>query len=602
MHNPTAGQRRAIEAPLGPVLVVAGPGAGKTFALIGRIAHLITVRGFEPRRILAVTFTNKAAEEIGSRLTEDLGERAEAVERGTIHSFCARVLREFPEPVGLKAGFGIADEDYQRIVLRRLGQGRRAGQLLGLFTRRRLAGRRLTEGDEALYQDYRHTLRRRNMVDFDDLVVLTDRLFDERADIAEVVASRYSYLLVDEFQDVNQVQYSLLCRLVAAHRNIFAVGDDEQSIFSWAGSDARVLERFQRDFRIDDPILLDRNHRSSRQIFAVARRLLSENPSLFEKDLSAPRLSAYPVRAVAFPDDEREMQWILDDIAEDRGRNPGLPLGEYAVLYRRHEVGERIEAQLLKAGVRCRLAKGRPLTDDPVIGYVIAALRLALDPEDSTAAESLANRVLPEHLRERVDAELDSAPGRNYLAAVRLAAEAMPRGDPDTKKLWRLLYQAENLATIRERHATVWGLVEELLSARVGPYRNVLEERYEDLADPEALPAARELAAKLREAQQSRARVVIEPMNGLELGLRAMLFGAGVKLARYAQEIEQAELDDVPIGLADAGPEGLAYTVFKALQLLHARDAATAMREFVTFDIETTDLDTKSCEPVELAA
>lgn len=603
MHTvPTQPQRRAIEAPLGPVLVVAGPGAGKTFALIKRIAHLVTSRNMEARRILAVTFTNKAAEEIAQRLAEEPGGFAEAVCRRTIHAFCASILREFPEQAGLKAGFGIADEDYQRVLLRQLGHGRRAGQLLGLFSRRKLAGRRLTPGDEHILQQYRAALRKRNMVDFDDLVVLTRRLLEERGDLAEAVASRWLYVLVDEFQDVNEAQYAVLKRLAALHRNIFAVGDDEQSIFSWAGADARILERFQRDFDVDSPIVLDRNHRSSQQIFAAARRLLAENPSLFEKDLAAHRLSTHPVRAVSFPDDQSEMQWILDDIKADRAEAPDLRPGDYAILYRRHEIGERLEAFLVRHGVQCRLAKGRPLTEDPVIGYAIAALGLVLRPGDSAAAETFAQRVLPEMLRHRIEAELGSARDGDYLRAARRVAEGMPRGDPDAKKLWRLIYQAENFSTMRERHATLRGLVQELLSTRVGPYHGALEEHYQDLADPTVLPAARALARRLRAAREGGSRVVLEPMNGLEIALRGMLFGAGFRLCRYAYEVDQTELDDVMIGPADSGPEGLAYTLFKALQLLHAEGVAGALREFVSFDIETTDLDPLSCEPVEIAA
>ena len=582
------------------MLVVAGPGAGKTFCLIGRIAYLIGRLGMKAERICAVTFTNKAAEEIAARLGDALDVRTLGVRRGTIHALCADVLRQYATEAGLAPGFGIADDDYQRTVLRQMGQHRRTGQLLQLFGRRRIQDYELTPGDELLFREYRRTLHRRNVVDFDDLVVMTRDLFATHSRVADAVAGRWDYLLVDEFQDVNAVQYALLRRLAEPHGNLFAVGDDEQSIFSWTGADPRVLAQFQKDSGIAAPIVLEKNHRTSQQIFAVARRLLRENPSLFDKGLTAPRLSRHEVQALAFADDDAEADWIIGDIAADRAaqeaeRRRPLDWGDYAVLYRRHEVGDRLEARLIKAGVPCRLAKGRPLSDDKVIGGVIAAMRLVRDPTDPAAAEAFARRVLPENLMHILEQRVKDG-GEDFLLAVRdLAGEL--GADPDAKKLWRLVYRAENLAAMREKHATLAGLVQELLAEPAGPYRNVLEERHEDLADPADLPEARALAARLGESQAAKARIVLEPMRGLEIALRGLLFGAGFKRVAYANEVEQSELDDVRIPAAP----GLALTLFKALQLVQARNLGGPAGRFVTFDLETTGVDTTSCEIVEIA-
>src|SRR5439155_8536241 len=273
--DPLPQQRAAIEAPLGPVLVVAGPGAGKTFCLIGRVSHLIEVLGFPPARICAVTVTNKVAEEIAVRLRRTLGASAEEVTRRTLHALCLGILREHAEAAGLRRGFGVADEQYQRIILGRLSVHPKAQRaLLTRFSRRRVQGYRLTAGDERLYGDYAAYLARRNMLDFDDLVAKTAALLRARADVADTLAARWDYLLVDEFQDLNPAQYELLKRLAAPHANLFAVGDDEQSIFSWTGADPRVLLTFRADFGIAEPIVLDRNCRCSRQIFEAARRVL----------------------------------------------------------------------------------------------------------------------------------------------------------------------------------------------------------------------------------------------------------------------------------------------------------------------------------------
>src|SRR5205814_2277400 len=172
---------------------------------------------------------------------------------------------------------------------------------------------------------------------------------------------------------VNAVQYDLLKRLAAPHGNFFAVGDDEQSIFTWTGADPYVLVRFSRDYEIDRPIVLDKNCRCSRQIFETARRVLAQNPQLFEKQLSAEQESAYEVGAFAFRDEEEEAAWLLEDILADRAAS-GLGWGDYAILYRRHKVGEYLEGRLVRAGIPCRLARGRSLVEDDVIKYVIAAL------------------------------------------------------------------------------------------------------------------------------------------------------------------------------------------------------------------------------------
>src|SRR6267378_8141416 len=181
--DPLPQQRLAIEAPLGPVLVVAGPGAGKTFCLIGRIHHLITALGFDPARICAVTFTNKAAEEIAARLRHD-------VTRGTIHALCLAILREYAEAAGLPQGFGLADEPYQSAVLARLKvHADRRGGVLNRFGRHRLQEYRLTADEAGLYREYASYLARRHMVDFDDLIAKTATLLKQHGDVADALAA-----------------------------------------------------------------------------------------------------------------------------------------------------------------------------------------------------------------------------------------------------------------------------------------------------------------------------------------------------------------------------------------------------------------------------
>ena len=630
--DPLPPQRLAIEAPLGPVLVVAGPGAGKTFCLIARIHHLIDTLHMAPERICAVTFTNRAAEEIALRLKHTLEHRAEGITRGTIHALCLALLREHAEAAGLRKGFGVADEQYQKVILGRLHVPlEQRGSLLNRFSRHRVQKHdfELTADDARLYREYAAWLAHRNMLDFDDLVSKAEELLRTRGDLADAIAARWDYLLVDEFQDVNAVQYDLLKRLAAPHGNFFAVGDDEQSIFTWTGADPYVLVRFARDYEIDRPIVLDRNCRSSRQIFETARRVLAQNPQLFEKQLSAEQESAYDVGAFAFRDEEEEASWLLDDILADRAAS-GLGWGDYAVLYRRHKLGEYLEGRLVRAGIPCRLARGRALVEDDVIKYVIAALRIVRDPGDPVALEAFARCVLSAHFLQEVEAAISaslpvplsttsaSRPDPlsttwrggmqdDFLAAIRALARRRPAQDPDTKKLWRLVFQVENLRALPRSHRALAPLVDEILSQSVGPYRNALEERHDELTDPAAIPEAMRLAERLGAAIAAEQDVVIEPQGGLEIALRGMLAAAGLRhvpsSAAVRREVEEVgEVGEVVIGPQDGGPHGLALTLFKALQNLHSLDIVHDLPRYVTFDLETTDKDVDVCEVVEVGA
>src|SRR6266511_1681017 len=477
--DPLPRQRLAIEAPLGPVLVVAGPGAGKTFCLIARIEHLITTLGIAPDRICAVTFTNRAAEEIAVRLKHTLGDRAEGITRGTIHALCLALLREHAEAAGLRKGFGVADEQYQKVILGRLHVPlEQRGSLLNRFSRHRVQKRdyELTDDDARLFRDYGVWLAHRNMLDFDDLVTKAEELLRTRGDIADAIAARWEYLLVDEFQDVNAVQYDFLKRLAAPHGNFYAVGDDEQSIFAWTGADPMVLERFRRDYDVE-PIILDKNCRCSRQIFETARRVLAQNPQLFQKQLTADQESPYEVVAHGFRDEHDEATWLIADLGKE---------ADAAILYRRHRLGEYLEGRLLRAGIPCRLARGRSLIEDAVIGYVIAALRIVRHPDDPAALHAFAQIVLSKNFLQEVEAALDDA--KPFLDSLRALASRRPREHPDTKNLWRLIYQAENLRALPRAHGTLSAVIDEILSQTFGPYRNKLEARHDEITDPAAWP------------------------------------------------------------------------------------------------------------------
>lgn len=599
---PSPQQQRAIEAPLGPVLVLAGPGAGKTFCLVERVRYLIEAHGARPSRICAVTFTNKAAEEMVRRLQRELGPTALDVTRGTLHSLCAGILRDHAERVGLRRGFGIADEDYQHALLRRLGvrPRRRRAWMLGLFGRKRLQGYRLEADVDIMFDRYRAALHDRNQADFDDLLVLVEQLFERHPEVATAQAARWDHLLVDEFQDLSPVQYRIVTRLAEPHRRLFAVGDDEQSIFSWTGADPEVIRRFRTEYGVE-PIVLDQNRRSARAIFAVARRLVERNPRLFDKRLEALRDSPFAVEVRQFPDEATEAEWILADIARDRAAH-GFAWGDVAVLYRKHDIGREIERRLLEAGVPCRLARGRALGDDPVIGQVTASLRVIADPEDPVALEALAVHVLPDALLERVRAA--SRRDEPFVDTLRRVARDA-RGDQDGRWLWRFIYQIENLRAVARGQESLGGLVTELLGERMGKYRNPLDEHLEVLVDPAVYPGAAALASALRATRESGGTVWVVPWRGLEIGLRALLVASeSVHAVRVLDPGDQPEPLDLVLRPPADDPAELVVRLFKALQLEHVREPGSdePFSSCVTFDLETTGTDVQTCEIVEIGA
>jgi superfamily I DNA/RNA helicase/DNA polymerase III epsilon subunit-like protein len=598
--EPTRQQRDAIEAPLGPVLVIAGPGAGKTFCLIHRIQYLIGRLDIAPRRILAVTFTNKAAEEIATRLHEERGITAVDVTRGTLHAICLMILRDFAERCGLRPGFGIADHEYQEQVLRRLRiPAKRCSQALAYFSLYRLQGKPLSDRGLAFFAQYREALRSRNLADFDDLITLTEELLRTDESAAAELRSRWDYVLVDEFQDLSPTQYGIVRRLADKHRCLFGVGDDEQSIFSWTGADPGIMGRFREDFNLNAPIVLDENRRCSIQILDSARRLIACNPVLFEKQIDTTLKSPFEVLACGFDNEEAEADWLIRDILSDRA-TAQTGWGDYAVLYRYRWMGRDLEKRLICAGIPCRMARGQALVDDKVVGWVIASLRVIRSPDDPILLGALTELALNPAVRQEV--RKSSSREKDFLVNLRAFASQRPKGDADRRRVWRLIYHLENLRGMGRSHQSLSGLVDELLARPIGAGRNPLEEYHHDLTEPSLYPGAAAMATRLAQCVASGSRVWVEPSGGVEIPLVAMLRGAGITNAHRLMPDDVPAADDMVLG-ADQSPEGgLPLRLFKALQLVHSRNLKADFDNFVAFDIETSDFDFDSSQIVDLAA
>ncbi|HEX7337319.1 MAG TPA: 3'-5' exonuclease, partial [Gemmatimonadales bacterium] len=278
----------------------------------------------------------------------------------------------------------------------------------------------------------------------------------------------------------------------------------------------------------------------------------------------------------------------------------GLGLGQYAILYRYHKIGRDLEERLICAGVPCRMARGRALLDDEVVGWVIASLQVIRAPDDPLLQGALAERALPGALRQEV--RKVSSKDRGLLANLRAFAASRQRGDPEGRRVWRLIYHLENLRGMARSHQSLAGLVDELLARPIGAGRNPLEEHHHDISEVSAYPGADPLAQKLAQAVATRTRVWVEPRAGAEIPLLALLRGSGVATAYRLNQGDVPGPDEVVLRGSDSSYGGWPLRVFKALQLLQTRNLKSDLDDFVAFDIETSDFDRQACEIVEIAA
>ena len=609
-QTPSDSQREAIEAESQTLLVLAGPGAGKTFCLIERIRFLISERGIDPARICAFAFTNKAAGEIETRLREEIGESAEKVKTGTIHAFCADVLREFGESVGVRPGFGIADDAYQLEVLRRVQPGGRKYHKYRLadFSKFRLRGIPLRTEHWALLEGYERYLARHNQLDFDLIIAKAAEVL--AAPVADRIRAQWDVVLVDEFQDLNPIQYRIVRQLVGSSGQLFAVGDDEQSVYGWNGADPEVFNHLLDDFPDTQKVYLGENYRCARQIFSAARRLMIHNPTLFtaRKVPEAARESDYPVEARTFEDESDETEWIVADIQADT-MTAGVDPGEVAILYRRHEMAMDLETAFINAGIPCRLASGKAFADDEIVAHLIGALRVIAFPADGVHRDAFFAAMMPRRLFHELRAHADALPppptsGEDDRLRRVMNAELTRRqeSDPDSRHIRRALGTWRNLTALGRRHASLDGLAAEILSSRVGEQKTILEDRHDELSDPAGHPDVVRLAARLADARENNVPIRIERQGGTEIALKGMLEAAGYVNVSIGKDSSAGAGTGELIGARDTPSLGPALGLFKAIQLNASAGFSATFSDYTVIDIETTDIAPDTAEVVELAA
>lgn len=397
-----AAQRRAVQTLRGPLLVLAGAGTGKTRVVTHRIAALIR-HGIQPSRILAVTFTNKAADEMLERVRRLVrGIGSERPRISTFHSHAVDILRRHADRLGYPRRFAIYDRDDQESVARKVlrelrveSERLRPADLVHWISHwksreiRPAEAMSLAESDKqhlaaAAYQRYQRALKSLGAMDFDDLLLCTLELFDRFSEVRQCEAARFDHLLVDEYQDTNPSQYQIIKQLAAPHRNLCVVGDDDQAIYGFRGADVTHILNFQRDWPDAVVIRLQENYRSREAILSVANRLIAFNGHRHPKILRAVRAGGEKPRIEQFPDEEAEAQGVVVDIKRRLATSDRRPR-DFAILFRTNEQPRPFETQLRRLGLPYVIVGGMSFFDRTEVRDMMALLRVLDHPADEVS-------------------------------------------------------------------------------------------------------------------------------------------------------------------------------------------------------------------------
>lgn len=402
-----AQQKSAVTAADGPVLVVAGPGSGKTRVLTQRIAYLIASEGIRPWQILAVTFTNKAAKEMDQRVKAMLNEQAtEGMMLGTFHSICARILRRESDHLPLESNFVIYDSDDQerivKAIIRELNLNEKLYRPASVHASISRAKNELigaedypinTYRDEVVkrvYVEYQKRLISMNAVDFDDLLVYTARLLEDVPAVRDKYAQRFRHVLVDEFQDTNLAQYALVKHLASHHKNIFCVGDPDQSVYAWRGADYRNIKRFEQDFPDAQVVLLEQNYRSHQNILDAATSVIDRARNRHKKRLFSDRGPGEKIFFYEARDDYGEASFVVDTIAQLVASRQFEP-GDCAVMYRTNAMSRLLEEAFLQARLPYKLVGAQRFYGRREVKDVIAFIRLIHNLADEASLDRIIN-------------------------------------------------------------------------------------------------------------------------------------------------------------------------------------------------------------------
>ncbi|WP_143139343.1 DNA helicase PcrA [Alkalibacterium sp. 20] len=402
-------QKEAVAHTEGPLLIMAGAGSGKTRVLTHRISYLIQEKGVNPWNILAITFTNKAASEMKSRVAGLVKDGGQDVWVSTFHSMCVRILRREIDHVGYSSNFTIADPGEQltlmKKILKRLNIDPKKYNPRAILSEISNAKNVLQNEKEFraeatdffgkmvadCYDSYQRELRQAETVDFDDLIMLTVRLFEEHKDILEYYQTKFQYIHVDEYQDTNHAQYKLVNLLAERFNNICVVGDADQSIYGWRGADMENILNFERDYTDAKVVLLEQNYRSTKNILKAANDVISHNSKRKDKHLWTDKNGGEFITYYRAGNEHEEARYVIQHIQKELEKNPDREFGDFAVLYRTNAQSRVMEETLIKTNIPYRMVGGHKFYDRKEIKDVLAYLTLIANPKDNLSFARIVN-------------------------------------------------------------------------------------------------------------------------------------------------------------------------------------------------------------------
>jgi len=435
-------QKEAVQTIEGPVLIVAGPGSGKTRVIAHRVAYLITVCGISPRRVMAVTFTNKAAREMKERIYHLLGKTVEGLTLGTFHATCARILRMEAQHIGLSKDFLIYDEGDQNSLLKRsieqigldpkqyppkaIGTAISAAKarLLAPQEYRHQVGSYYEEVVARVYERYQELLAENSALDFDDLIMKAVQLFRNQPDVLVKYQSRYLHVMIDEFQDTNLAQYILSRQLAGKYKNICVVGDPDQSIYSWRQANLRHILDFEKDYPDVKIVFLEQNYRSTQTILKAADHVIAANQQRKQKKLWTENEVGVPISVVQTYNEQEEAHFVVNEV-ERLVAKGSRKAGDIAIMYRTNAQSRALEEEFVRYGFPYRLVGGTRFYERREVKDVVAYLRLMHNPHDTVSLTRIIN-VPGRGIGQRTIAELTTwanEKGLPYYDALKLIAQ-----------------------------------------------------------------------------------------------------------------------------------------------------------------------------------
>ncbi|WP_010191839.1 DNA helicase PcrA [Bacillus sp. m3-13] len=402
-------QKEAVKKTDGPLLIMAGAGSGKTKVLTHRIAYLMAEKQVAPWNILAITFTNKAAREMKERVEKLLGPAAEDIWISTFHSMCVRILRRDIDRIGMNRNFTILDTTDQLSVIKNILKDRNIDPkkfeprtILGtissakneLMNPEQYAKQPLGPYEQQvaeIYTDYQKRLKKNQALDFDDLIMTTIHLFKRVPEVLEYYQRKFQYIHVDEYQDTNRAQYTLVNLLADRLKNLCVVGDSDQSIYRWRGADIANILSFEKDYPNAEVVLLEQNYRSTKRILEAANRVIDNNIGRKKKNLWTENDEGQKIIHYQADSEKSEAQFVVGKMRELMRQNPSRTLGDFAILYRTNAQSRVMEEMLLMSNINYTIVGGTKFYDRKEIKDILAYLRLIANPDDDISLQRIVN-------------------------------------------------------------------------------------------------------------------------------------------------------------------------------------------------------------------